>query len=48
MTRYDRSSQWQGVIVAGMAETLDLPALGADVTVPLAEIYRWTPLAPSD
>lgn len=47
-TRYDRASQWRGVEVAGIARTLDLPALGESVGIPLAEIYRWTPLGPSD
>ncbi len=48
VTRYDRTREWDGVVVAGITGTLALPALGGNVGIPLAEIYRWTPLGPSD
>ena len=41
--RYDRDLAWaQGADLEGLADVLELPALG--VTIPLADIYRWTPL----
>src|SRR5262245_50003058 len=43
---YDRASNWHERTVAGLDERLTLPAL--DVAIPLADIYRWTPLGPSD
>ncbi len=45
--RYDRATGWQGVRLTALDATLDLPALGAGVSIPLADIYRWTPLAPA-
>jgi hypothetical protein len=41
---YDRSTEWAARKVINVADTLDLPAIA--VSMPLAEIYRWTPLAP--
>ena len=41
---YDRDSGWKKRTVTGLAATLDLPALG--LAIPLADIYRWTPLGP--
>jgi len=41
---YDRDSGWKKRTVADLADALDLPALG--VSIPLADIYRWTPLGP--
>jgi Uma2 family endonuclease len=43
---YDRASNWQERTVAGLDERLALPAL--DLAIPLADIYRWTPLGQSD
>jgi Uma2 family endonuclease len=40
---YDRDTQWKKRTVTSLAEALTLPALG--VSMPLADIYRWTPLA---
>ena len=45
VTRFDRLNQWRATTIAGLASTLSLPALGRDVGIPLAEIYRRTPLA---
>ncbi len=45
--RYDRASGWKGVPLTTLDKSLDLPALGAGVSIPLADIYRWTPLAPA-
>ena len=42
VVRYDRSANWKGAEIKGIKDTLDLPAL--DIALPLAEIYRWTPL----
>ena len=39
---YDRASTWHERTVAGLDERLALPAL--DLAIPLADIYRWTPL----
>jgi Uma2 family endonuclease len=44
-TRYDRDHDWRGTAIAGLASRLQLPALGTDVGIPLAEMYRLTPLA---
>jgi hypothetical protein len=41
---YDRDTGWKKRGVADLADTLDLPALG--LSIPLADIYRWTPLGP--
>jgi Uma2 family endonuclease len=42
VTRYDRSTGWQGFSLTGLAAELDLPAI--EVSIPLITIYRWTPL----
>ena len=39
---YDRSDRWKGRSLTLLAESLALPALG--LSVPVADIYRWTPL----
>jgi Uma2 family endonuclease len=39
---YDRADRWKGRALASLAEALALPALG--LSIPLADIYRWTPL----
>jgi Uma2 family endonuclease len=41
-TRHDRATGWKGVTVTGLAAVLQLPCI--DATVPLAEVYRWTPI----
>jgi Uma2 family endonuclease len=43
---YDRAGNWHERTVAGLDERLALPAL--DLAIPLADIYRWTPLGQSD
>ncbi len=43
VSRHDRATGWKPVVVKGLAGSLDLPALGAHI--PMAMIYRWTPLA---
>ena len=43
-TRYDRATGWQGATLAGAKAVLELPALGTGVSIPMAEIYRLTPL----
>ena len=43
-TRYDRAADWRGTPVAGLRSALHLPALGPDISIPLREMYRWTPL----
>ena len=41
---YDRDNGWKRrTAVASLADSLALPALG--LSIPLADIYRWTPLA---
>ena len=47
-TRFDRSADWRGTTFAGVQNALELPALGRDVTIPLAEMYRWTPLGEAE
>ena len=42
VTRYDRSTGWQGSSLTGLAAELDLPAI--QVTIPLVDICRWTPI----
>lgn len=42
VVRCDRSNGWQESIIAGLIETLELPAIG--VSVPLRQIYRFTPI----
>jgi Uma2 family endonuclease len=39
---YDRASRWKGRSLTSLADALALPALG--VSIPLADVYRWTPL----
>jgi Uma2 family endonuclease len=39
---YDRDSSWKRRTVTSLADGLALPALG--LSIPLADIYRWTPL----
>jgi Uma2 family endonuclease len=41
-TRHDRATNWKAVTVNGLAATLELPCI--DLTIPLAEVYRWTPI----
>jgi hypothetical protein len=43
---YDRDAGWKKRAVADLAGALDLPALG--LSIPLADIYRWTRLGSSD
>lgn len=40
---YDRSTGWQSRVVKGISASCDLPAIG--VSLPLTDVYRWTPLA---
>jgi len=40
---FDRASGWKRRVVADLSASLDLPALG--LALPLAEVYRYTPLA---
>ena len=42
LVRYDRADGWKGTTVVGLPTSLDLPAI--DVSIPLAHIYRWTPI----
>jgi Uma2 family endonuclease len=42
VTAYDRVSRWEGRSLTSLKDALALPALG--LAVPLACIYRWTPL----
>jgi hypothetical protein len=42
VVRYDRENGWQVQTMKGLSSALELPAL--DVTIPLATIYRWTPI----
>jgi Uma2 family endonuclease len=39
---FDRENGWQGRRLATLEDSLSLPALG--LTIPIADIYRWTPL----
>lgn len=39
---YDRARSWSGNTMRGLDSILELGAL--DVTIPLREIYRWTPI----
>ena len=45
VTRYDRATGWMAAEMKALREKLVLPALGKKTAIPLAEIYRWTPLA---
>lgn len=40
---HDRAHDWKSRTVFGITETVALPAIG--VSLPLIEVYRWTPLA---
>ena len=40
--RYDASDGWKGSRQTDLGDVLALPAIG--VTIPIADIYRWTPL----
>lgn len=42
VTSFDRSTGWQPRRLKALSESLDLPALG--VSMPLADVYRWTEL----
>ena len=39
---YERDTSWEKRSVSSLGDGLDLPALG--LSIPLATIYRWTPL----
>jgi hypothetical protein len=39
---YDRASAWEKRSATTLEDVLALPALG--LSIPLADIYRWTPL----
>jgi Uma2 family endonuclease len=40
--RYDRADKWTGATMTGLDALLALPAI--DLTVPLRDIYKWTPI----
>ncbi|MGH2625391.1 MAG: Uma2 family endonuclease, partial [Anaerolineales bacterium] len=42
VTAYDRARRWKGRAFRSLVDSVDLAALG--VSIPVAEIYRWTPL----
>lgn len=42
VVRYDRSDKWTGAKLQGLDAALVLAAI--DVTIPLRDIYRWTPI----
>ncbi len=42
VSAYDRADGWKGRSLTRLAESLALPALG--LFMPVADIYRWTPL----
>ena len=42
VVRYDRANAWAGATLLGLDSSLELAVI--DVTVPLREIYRWTPI----
>jgi Uma2 family endonuclease len=42
VVRFDRTDGWIGETITGLAAKLKLPAIKA--TIPLKDIYRWTPL----
>jgi Uma2 family endonuclease len=44
VTRFDRATGWKALDGKTPGEKLELPALGKKAIIPLAEIYRWTPL----
>jgi len=39
---YDRESSWRQRSLVRLEDALELPALG--LAIPIADIYRWTPL----
>jgi Uma2 family endonuclease len=39
---HSRADHWEGETVSGLESSLKLPAIG--VTIPLRDIYRWTPI----
>ena len=43
VVRFDRADGWQGHEVKGLDGVLELPAIA--VSLPLRDIYRWTPIA---
>ncbi len=43
--RFDRDAGWAATSIVGLAAHLKLPALGADIAVPLLEIYHRTTVA---
>lgn len=43
---YDRNTAWKKRSITSLADALALPALG--LSMPLADVYRWTPLAGSE
>ena len=43
VVRYDRSANWKGTEFKDLKACLDLPFL--DLSLPSAEVYRWTPHA---
>ena len=43
VARYDRANGWKATDLKSLDEKLDLAALGKKVSIPLSEIYRWTP-----
>ncbi len=42
---YDRNAEWEKRGFNSLSDGLALPALG--LSIPLADIYRWTPLGGS-
>ena len=48
VTRFDRSNDWGDATMTGLKSKLLLPALGRDISIPLAEMYRLTPLGSID
>ena len=42
VSRHDRANGWKPVVVKDPTKALDLPALG--MVIPIAMIYRWTPV----
>ena len=46
--RFDRAKDWRDTTITGLKSKLALPALGPDASIPLAEMYRQTPLGAQD
>ncbi len=42
IVRFDRADGWAGTTITGLAATLALPAIAAEL--PMRDIYRWTPI----